>query len=358
MQHAVIMAGGSGTRFWPQSRHARPKQLLRLAGERTMIQGTVDRIASNIPPERTWIVTNVDQAEATGAQLPDVPKQNIVIEPCARNTAPCIGLAAVQLLANDPDAVMLVMPADHVIGPPEKFRAAVEQAVQVVASNPNSLVLFGVPPDRPATGFGYIERGETLPDANGVYNVESFREKPDEATAQEYVNAGRFYWNCGIFVWRAKTILDAIAEFEPEIHERLQRLQTAAGTDDWSKTLEAEFPEMKKISIDYAVLERSDNVAVIEAPFDWDDVGSWGSLPRLMGTDENGNAVDGRHVGLETSNCIIRGTDDDHLIATIGVDDLIVVHTPDATLVARRGNDAAIRDLVDELDRRGLGDVL
>jgi len=353
MLHAVIMAGGSGTRFWPQSRHARPKQLLKLAGERSMLQATVDRASELIAPQRTWIATNREQADATAGQLPQVPRDNVLIEPCGRNTAPCIGLAAIHLLQEDPDAVMLVMPADHVIRPVERFLTAVHTAAQTIERHPSAFVLFGVPPDRPATGYGYIERGEPIADETGVYNVQSFREKPDRETAEQYVAAGNFYWNCGIFVWRAEAILQALQSFEPDIHQRLQRLQPALGTAEWPEVLDAEFPEMKNISIDFAVLERSDNACVIEAPFEWDDVGSWESLPRLMGTDERENTVDGRHVGLTTERCIIRNADDGHLVATLGVRDLIVVHTPDATLIARRGDDAALRELVDELKRQG-----
>ncbi|MFQ5730826.1 MAG: mannose-1-phosphate guanylyltransferase [Planctomycetaceae bacterium] len=354
MLHAVIMAGGSGTRFWPQSRRSRPKQLLPLTGERTMIQATVDRVSSEIPAERTWIVTNRQQASATAEQLPDVPADNLLIEPCGRNTAPCIGLAAIRLLHGDPDAVMLVMPADHAIQPAERFLAAVSDAVGTVQRDPQSLVLFGVPPVRPATGYGYIERGESLPgDGAAVSRVASFREKPDRETAERYLQSGDFSWNCGIFVWRADTILESLKEFEPEIHERLTRLEESLGSAGWQSALATEFPEMTNVSIDYAVLERSQSVTVIEAPFEWDDVGSWGSLPRLLGTNEAGNTIDGRHAGLETTGCIIRNTDAGHLVATIGVDDLIVVHTPDATLVARCGDDDAIRTLVEELQSRG-----
>ena len=360
MLHAVVMAGGTGTRFWPQSRHSRPKQLQRLAGKRTMIQATVDRIAADVPPERTWIVTNAAQAKETAEQLPDVPAANLLIEPCGRNTAPCIGLAAIHLLKNDPDAVMLVMPADHVIRPNEVFLSAVRNAVRTLHDRPDSLVLFGIPPTRPATGYGYIERGDTMTEQTDapVYRVASFREKPAEDVAKQYMGAGNFYWNCGIFVWRADRILAELKESEPEIHTRCMTLQAAIGTGEWQSTLETEFPQMKKISIDYAILERSKNVCVIEAPFEWDDVGSWESLPRLLGADDAGNTVDARHVGLETERCIIRSTDENHVVATIGVEDLIIVHTPDATLVCRRGDDAAVRTMVDELKARGYDDVL
>lgn len=353
MLHAVVMAGGSGTRFWPQSRRALPKQLLRLAGERTLIQQTVDRVTSWIAGEQTWIVTNQSQAEETSRQLPDVPASHVLIEPCGRNTAPCIGLAAIHLLARDPQAVMLVMPADHVIGPQETFAAAVTQATEIVEQQPETFVLFGVPPSYPSTGFGYIERGEPLGESgDGAYRVASFREKPDRETAEQYIAGGRFYWNCGIFVWRADCILAALAEYEPETHQRLIHLQTALDTDAWNKTLAEEFPEMKSISIDYAVLERAAGVAVLEAPFEWDDVGSWQALSRLLGTDAEGNTVDGPFCGIDTRGCIIRSTEE-HLIATIGLEDCIVVHTPDATLVARKGDENAIRQLVARIEEQG-----
>lgn len=358
MLHAVIMAGGSGTRFWPQSRRSRPKQLLPLAGKRTMIQQTVDRLSAWIPGERIWIVTGAEQAEETKRQLPEVPAANVLIEPCGRNTAPCIGLAAIELLARDSEAVMLVLPADHVISPAEQFRRAVERAAALVEKNPQSLVLFGVPPTGPATGFGYIERGAELGDAvgqpdGGAYRVASFREKPDTATAAEYVEAGRFYWNCGIFVWRADRILASLEDFEPEIHAHLMTLREALGTDRFADVLAAEFPQMKSISIDYAVLERAEDVCVLEAPFEWDDVGSWPALERLIGTDEAGNTIDATFVGLGARGCIVRSTDEEHLIAAAGLEDCVIVHTPDATLVARKSDENALRELVRLIEERG-----
>jgi mannose-1-phosphate guanylyltransferase len=354
MQHAVIMAGGSGTRFWPQSRRTRPKQLLRLAGPRTMIQDTFDRTASWIGPERTWIVTNAAQAAETQRQLPEVPPENVLVEPCGRNTAPCIGLAAVQIAAQDPEATMLVMPADHVIRPPEVFRQSVERAIAIVERDPGALVLFGVPPAYPATGFGYIERGEPLSDRDtAAFHVAAFREKPDRATAEGYLRSGRFYWNCGIFVWRAGRILAALAEHEPAIHERLTTLQGAVGRANWDPVLAAEFPRMKSISIDYAVLERAQGVVVLEAPFEWDDVGSWPALARLLGQDDAGNTIDGPFCGVNTRGCIVRSADPGHLVAATGVDDLIIVHTPDATLVARRDDENGLKQLVERLVETG-----
>jgi mannose-1-phosphate guanylyltransferase len=354
MLHAVIMAGGSGTRFWPQSRHSLPKQLLKLAGTRTMIQQAVDRTSPWIADECTWIVTNAAQAAETKTQLPEVPADNVLIEPCGRNTAPCIGLAAIQLLARDPDATMLVMPADHVISPNDVFQQAVERAVLLIERQPDALVLFGVRPTTAATGFGYIERGDALADSDGTaYRVESFREKPDADTAQTYVKAGRFYWNCGIFVWRAGQILTALEQFEPEMHARLSKLRDAVGTTNWETALAEEFPAMTSISIDYAVLERAAGVFVVEAPFDWDDVGSWPALERLIGVDGDGNTIDAPFVGVDTHGCIVRSTDDNHLIAVAGMEDCIIVHTPDATLVARKSDADAVRKLVKLCEEQG-----
>ena len=359
MLHAVIMAGGSGTRFWPQSRRTMPKQLLRLAGERTMIQSTVDRCSGWIEAERTWVVTNQAQAEETSRQLPQIPAGNILIEPCGRNTAPCIGLAAIQLLQHDADAVMLVMPADHVMQPVETFRDAALRAAGIVERNPELFVLFGVPPTYPSTGFGYIERGPELADSDdgGAFQVKSFREKPDRVTAAEYVDNGNFYWNCGIFVWRAEQILAALEQYESDIHGRLMRLARKLGSDDWQAALDAEFPQMKSISVDYAVLEKATQVCVLEATFQWDDVGSWQSLSRLLDDDESGNIIDGPFCGLDTNGCIIRSTED-HLIATMGLKDCIVVHTPDATLVAHKDDENAIRKLVALIEEQGYGRFL
>jgi mannose-1-phosphate guanylyltransferase len=317
-----------------------------------MIQATFDRCVPWITPERVWVVTNAVQADATRQQLPEVPAGQVLVEPCGRNTAPCIGLAAIHLLHTDPDAIMLVMPADHVIRPAEHFQRGVAEAERWVRQDPTRLVLFGVRPTYPATGFGYIERAEPLTRTAEVYRVAAFREKPDRDTACRYLDSGRFYRNCGIFVWRARRILDALARHEPEMYERLSRLAAQIGTPGRDAALAAEFPAMKSISIDYAVLEREPGICVLEAPYEWDDVGSWHALRRLLGADAAGNTVSGPHCGVDTHNCIIRTTDD-HLIATLGLDDIIVVHTPQATLVARADDENAIRELVSRLQDEG-----
>lgn len=354
--YAVILAGGSGTRFWPASRRLLPKQFLTLVGDRTMLQTTVERCLPWIPLHRVRIVTNAAQAEEVAAELPELPRENIIIEPCARNTAPCIGLAAAQLVQQDPEAIMVVLPSDHVIQPTEVFRDAVQRAVAIVQESPASFVLFGVPPTYPATGFGYIERGAA---ANGKlsFHVQGFREKPNLEVAEQFCQSGKHYWNCGIFVWRAASLLAALQEFQPQIFAGLQRAVVHSQTKGWEHALEVEFPLMKSISIDHAVLEKARQVVVLEAPFEWDDVGSWLALQRLLGSDADGNTRSGLHCGLETKGCIIRTTPE-HLVATLGVEDLIIVHTPDATFVASKSNENAIRELVAELDKRGLNAFL
>ena len=353
MLHAVIMAGGSGTRFWPQSRAGRPKQFLRLLGEETLLEATLNRVAGWIPSERTWVVTNQAHAAETRRQLPALDPANILQEPCGRNTAPCIGLAALQVTARDPEGMMLVMPADHFVPDAAAFRTAVERAVSIVKEDPAALILFGVRPTYPCVSFGYIERGEQLPGGPpGAWRVASFREKPNRERAEEFLLTGRFYWNSGIFVWKAATILELLERFEPSIHQSLSRLMPAAGTSNWDAALRTEFPAIKSISIDYAVLERAEHVCVLEAPFEWDDVGSWQALARRRPSDAEGNSADGPFCGLASRGCII-STTPDHLIATIGITDCVVVHTGDATLVARKDDEEGIRKLVALLREKG-----
>ena len=359
MLHSVIMAGGAGTRFWPQSRRQLPKQFLQMTGDKTLIQQAAMRCQPAIPDSRIWIVTGAAHAVETARQLPEIPAEQILVEPCGRNTAPCIGLAAVHLMALDPEAVMLVMPADHVIQPTLQFQRAVNEAVRLIDEEPSSLVLFGVEPTYPATGFGYIQRGEKIAtQACPMYRVQSFREKPNLLNASRFMASGDYYWNCGIFVWRAKTILDALKEFSPDISDRLQRLREAIDTDRWQQVLEVEFPQMPSISIDYAVLEKAaGRVCVLEAPFEWDDVGSWHALPRLLSSDRDGNTFDGLCCAVETEGCIIR-TSDKHLVATIGVKNLIVVHTPTATLVADKRDEGSLKKLIEEMEKKGLTEYL
>lgn len=365
MLHAIIMAGGSGTRFWPESRDLRPKQLLRFVGERSMIQATVDRLKGLVPPDRMLIATNAKLTAAIGEQLPELPADALLGEPCKRDTAPCIGLAALLVSRHDPQATMAVMPSDHVIGPDESFQQAIEFAAALVDESPTRIVTFGIRPTYPAEIFGYIERGERLSTGAAkkhgavapAFQVRQFREKPKAEVARAYVDSGNFYWNAGIFVWRAATILDALREHQPEMFQRLQRIAESFGKPDYQSVLEREFAAVRGVSIDYAVMEHATDVAVIEAPYRWDDVGSWQALARLHGTDENGNTIIGKHLAVNTSGTIVRGPAD-HLIVTLGLKDCVVVHTPDATLVANKHDEESIRQVVKLLRERGWSEFL
>jgi mannose-1-phosphate guanylyltransferase len=375
MLHAIVMAGGAGTRFWPESRRLRPKQLLPLVAERSMLQLTLDRLRGLVPPQQTLVVTAAALADAVARQLPELPAESIVGEPCKRDTAPCIGLAAMLVSRHDPDATLVVLPSDHVVRPEESFREALRAAVRLVeeseaaegsaagaaASGSSRIVTFGIRPTYPAESFGYIQRGAPHPHAGGtgaaVYRALKFREKPVAAVAREYFDSGDYYWNSGIFVWKARTILAALAERQGDMHERLRRISQAWTTANAQAVLAREYEAIRGISVDYAVMEHARDVLVIEAPFEWDDVGSWRSLARLRGADGQGNTIAGRHLGLDTQGCIVRGPDD-HLIVTLGLKDCIIVHTPDATLVANKQDEEAIRKVVQMLEERGWGDWL
>ncbi len=359
MLHAIIMAGGSGTRFWPASRAATPKQLLQLVGDATMIRQTVDRLDGLVPPEQTLVVTNERLVDTIQQQLPELPPTSIVGEPCKRDTAPCIGLAALLVSRNDPDATMAVMPADHVIQPTDAFQAAVQQAADMVEQQPDQIVTFGIKPTYPAEIFGYIQRGAAIDSSTQApsYQVKEFREKPDAATAAKYLDSGDYYWNSGIFIWKAKTILEALAARQPAMLAHLQKIVDAWGTDAQAKTLTTEFTAIEGISVDYAIMEHATNVAVIEAPYHWDDLGGWQSLARLQGTDENNNTIVGKHLGFNTTGTIVR-SDDQHLVVTLGLKDCIVVHTDNATLVANKNDEESIRKVVKELETRGWTEYL
>ncbi|HEV3163819.1 MAG TPA: mannose-1-phosphate guanylyltransferase, partial [Isosphaeraceae bacterium] len=293
MLYAIVMAGGSGTRFWPKSRRHRPKQLLPLYGTQTMLQQTVSRIEPLVPPQRTFVITGADQAEAIREQLPGLPAEHVVAEPCPRDTAPCVGLAAAILDRLDPQATMIVMPADHVIEPQEQFLRTVRAAVSVIDAEPSAFVTFGITPTRPETGYGYIERGERLgvPEGIGLYRVAQFREKPDKATAEQVLAAGTFAWNSGIFVWRARAILDALKQHRPNLAAAIERVAKSLGTPAEAETIAREYPQMERIPIDKAVMEKALNVRVLEVSYTWNDVGDWRALTSLISPDAQGNTL-------------------------------------------------------------------
>lgn len=357
--HAVIMAGGSGTRFWPASRNEHPKQLLQLVGSNTMLRATCDRLGGLISPEHTLVMTNKHLVEQVRTQLSDVPPEQIVGEPMKRDTAACIALAASLIHHADPEAIMLVLPADHIISTDAQFQDCMSNGVKLIEESPDRIVTFGIRPSYAAESFGYVQRGEALQEAgvSGAYRVESFREKPNRETAEKYVTAGTYDWNSGIFMWRAATILNALRKFEPEMMKHIDAISDAMGTPGFDITLEREFAKIDGRSIDYAVMERYDDVAVIEATFNWDDVGSWQSIGRLTEPDEQGNCVKGKYLPIQSQRMIVYG-EDDHLLVTIGLQDTIVVHTQNATLVAPKEEEERVREVVKQLKTRGWEEYL
>jgi mannose-1-phosphate guanylyltransferase len=356
MLHALIMAGGGGTRFWPRSRQVRPKQFLTLVGDRTLLQQTCDRLEARVAPEHTWVITAEQHQAEAERQLPHLPAGHVVGEPVGRDTAPCIGLGAALIARRDPDAVMLVSPADHVIEPAELFRRTIHAAAGAVEEFPSALVTFGIPPTFPATGYGYIHRGPEVARRQDVpvYRVQAFREKPAADLAEQFVASGEFYWNSGIFVWKAATILDQLRARKPELAAAVGRVADALDTPQRDAVLRAEYPRMEKVSIDYAVMEHAPELLVLQAPYEWDDVGSWLALERMHPQDADGNTVLATHTGLNTTHCVIVGDDPKRLITTIGVSNLLIIQDGDATLVADRREEETVKQLVERLKQQGL----
>lgn len=355
MLHTVIMAGGGGTRFWPRSRQRKPKQFLALAGDVSLLQQAYERIEALAPPENTWVITAAQHTGETARHLPALPAERIIGEPCGRDTAACIGLGAALIAQQDPEGIMMVMPADHVIEPAQEFRRAAHVARQMVEEHPQALVTFGIKPTFAATGYGYIQRGPALPSRQGIniYRVQAFREKPAAELAEQFLASGEYYWNSGIFFWKASTILAALRQNQPTLRAAIERIAAAWSTPKRADVFRDEYERLSKISIDYAVMEKAKEVLVVEAPYQWDDIGSWLALERRRPQDADGNTVDALHCGVSTKQCVIVG-DPDKVIATVGVDNLLIIQDGDAILVADRREEGNIKQIVDLLKKKGL----
>jgi mannose-1-phosphate guanylyltransferase len=352
--HALIMAGGGGTRFWPRSRKSCPKQFLKLAGEKSLLQQACERIEALVPPERTWVITSGSQQSLVAAQLPHLPAEQILCEPMGRDTAACIGVGAAIIAARDPQAIMAAMPSDHLIEPAQEFRRALHAAAHIIHDSPEALVTLGIPPTHAATGYGYIRRGKHVAGRQGVeaYQIDAFREKPDAATAEAYLGTGQYYWNGGIFVWRTATLLAELKRRQPALHAAVLRIAEAWPTPSRDRVFAREFEPLKKLSIDYAVMEGCTTGLVIAAPFRWDDLGSWLALERMNPQDASGNTILGTHAGVTTAGCILVG-EPGRLIATAGVNDLLIVWDGDALLVADKHNEGEVKKLVEHLQQAG-----
>lgn len=356
MEYALIMAGGSGTRLWPLSRELRPKQALKLVGERSMFQHAVDRLDPLYSPDRIFVVTRQEHVELLAGQAPQLPLDHFIVEPEGRGTAPAIGLAAVHLRRHDPDAVMAVLTADHFILQTDEFRKALAAGMQ--AARQDVLVTLGITPTGPSTGYGYIEQGERWGDLDGfqVFRVARFTEKPDLDTATKMFASGRYSWNSGMFIWKVEQIMAEFARQMPELFAGLLRVESAIGTPGYLDTIGAVWPNITRQTIDYGVMEGASDVVVVPVDMGWSDVGSWGSLIELLPADENGNIVVGDHLCIDVNDSLIFG--ESRPIALVGVQDLIVIDAGDAVLVCRRDQEQRVRELVDLLKRRGRADLL
>lgn len=352
-RYAVIMAGGRGERFWPQSRLHRPKQLLPIVGLKSMIAQTVDRLAGLVPPERIFIITNKEQRDATIAACPGVSAAQIIGEPVGRDTAAAVGLAVMLIARINPNATLALLPADSAIHDHAGFRRTLEASF-VVAERAPRIVTVGIRPTSPATGYGYIHQDEPEADAAGlpVVSVHRFVEKPDIEKAYEYVASGEYLWNAGIFVWSVPTITAAFKKDALAIWSALKSVSTSLDSGkSLDETLGEIYPTIPKVSVDYAILEKADNVSCVPAVFDWDDVGEWPAVARHDKPDAKGNILRGDSLVLEGRDNVVI-TEGGHLLAVLGVDDLVVVHTVDATLVVPKSRAQDVKKLVQEIASR------
>lgn len=355
--YAIILAGGSGTRFWPKSRSHLPKQFLTLQGTQSLLQQTVNRIQSLIEADQTLVITAAHQHDQTIAQLPQVPTANILAEPVGRNTAAAVALATWHLLNFDPDAMMIVLPADHVITKWDNFCACLQQAA-VTAQHHQILMTLGVIPTYPATGYGYIEVGSSLltPNVPEACSATQFTEKPNANVARKMVDSGNFLWNCGIFISRAAVIARELEHHLPDLWAGIQAYGTLLKSGASPEDLHQHYEALPSISIDNGVLEPSSHVGVIPASFDWNDVGSWRALSDLHAPDHTGNVVIGQHVGQQSTDLIVYSPN--KLVATIGVSDLIIVQTNDVVLICHKDHDQDVKAFVERLHQQGQTEYL
>jgi mannose-1-phosphate guanylyltransferase len=361
--YSIIIAGGRGTRFWPLSRSRKPKQLLQLFGPRTLLNETADRVLSLGGRDRTLIVTVAEQLKAVRKELSALPRKNFLAEPEGKNTAPCIGLAALEVIARDPDAVMIILPADHWVSDVPAFRRTLNAAAELAARH-DRLVTIGISPGYPETGYGYIVRGKPLATdgISGAYQVKRFKEKPDAKIARQLLRQGSL-WNAGIFAWKASTLLGLIERYQPAIHNSLTNIAKAARGKSLAtpasrlgSVIAREYKRMPSISIDHAILERAGSegrVLTVPGNFGWSDVGSWAAVHQMSRRDADGNAANGKWLGLDAKNCLIHAPD--RLVVLLGMRDAIIVDTPDALLVGDLKRSQEVRELVDELKKKGFG---
>lgn len=360
-RYAVILAGGGGTRFWPLSRQNAPKQLLNLSGNDVMINETITRLDGIIPRSHVHIVTGKSQAEPLKELIfDDIPKENILYEPVGRNTAPCLLYAAMSLQKRFGDGVMCILPSDHYIENVDEMKRVLDKSMSVAEEN-DFLITIGIKPTYPATGYGYIKYSKGFGGYDGVDRVEDFVEKPNFKAAQQYIKSGEYLWNSGMFIWKISTIIESFKRFLPKIYDKIDQIIKENQTPcealcQQDKALERLYPVLQSISIDYGIMERSDNVYVIPGDFGWNDVGSWDALGSIFKPDNDGNIIKAEHIGIDTKNCIVYGNG--RLITTIGLENMIVVNTDDALLICPKARAQEVKNIVDKLKENEKVDLL
>ncbi len=349
----VIRAGGVGTRLWPLSRQNKPKQFHALTGEHTMLQEAVNRLNSLAKMDDIFVSTSVKLLHSVREQLPELPPENAILEPALRNTGPAVGLECALLEARFPGCTIASLGSDHHIGKPEEFCRLLKVAADAIEDRPDTLFVLGVKPTRADTGFGYIQKGNVIARVNNepVYVVESFKEKPDAATAKTYLEGGQYLWNSNMFVWKARTMLDLFAKFESEMYALLEQIGTAAKVGRDADVIAEVYPQMKNIAIDHAIIERAPDIATLQSDIDWSDIGAWGALTDVLPVDKNGNLLHGDVLSLNAKNTTVYGGKD-KVIALVDVENLIVVDTGDALLIVPRDGSQRVKDVVAALDER------
>ncbi len=355
--YAVILAGGTGERFWPLSRREKPKQFLSLLGSRSMLQLSMDRLSGLVNPADTYIVTEEKYKELVRQQLPELPLGNIICEYCGRDTAAAAGLAATYIQSRDPEGLMVVLPADHYIADIEEFQRIIQVAVRSARSG-EWVVTIGIRPSRPETGYGYIQQGEAIEKLEGipVYKTIAFHEKPDLKTAVEYLNQDNYLWNSGMFVWRVDLLLRLIAQYLPELNRGLAFIAENIGTEREAEVIGEVYEKLSRVSVDYGIMEKCNQALVIPASFGWDDVGSWTALGRYRESDQEGNVLESQGVFIDTRDCMIYAPQ--RVVATLGVEGLIIVNSQESLLVCSKDRAQEIKKVIEALKEAGYQDII
>ncbi len=346
--YCLIMAGGSGTRFWPRSKAVKPKQYLNIFGEDSLLQSTIKRFSNFTEYEDIYIVSGKSQAKVLEEQTPELPKENLIYEPVGKNTLPCIGLAAMFAEVDNPEGIMVVSPSDHLITDENLFKNTVLTAAKI-ADEKNGIVTIGITPTYPATGYGYVQTAEEINagDAIKQFKVERFVEKPDEKTADSYLKQGGFFWNSGLFIFKVSVFLDSVKQFAPNLYNDLKKIQAEIGKETFEPTLDTIYRAVESISVDYGIMEHAKNIYLVEGSFDWNDLGSWESVYLTDKKDENGNAGAGEAILLDTKNSYVYS--DSGLVAVVGLDDVVVVQDGNTTLVCKRDKTEDVKKIVEQL---------